>query len=80
MTEVIEWIALRRAHEGGVKKVNTTYTSWGRPVPCYLPGVFDALTEAGLLFLIEIDGSARLMPTLDGRTRFSVLNRVLSRL
>ena len=36
--------------------------------------------EAGLLCLIEIDGSARLVPTLDGRTRFSVLHRVLSRL
>ncbi|MGH3914035.1 MAG: hypothetical protein ACRDTC_11615 [Pseudonocardiaceae bacterium] len=59
-TELLDWIGLRRVHEGGVARHGSTHLDWGRKVPCYLPEVFDRLAEAGLIDLLDPDCSAGL--------------------
>ncbi len=49
--EVTEWLALHRAHEGGVTKLGSNYLNQGRPVAGYLADVIDELINTGLLAL-----------------------------
>lgn len=38
-SELLDWIGLRRVHEGGVEMHGVEHVDWGRKVPCYLPEV-----------------------------------------
>jgi hypothetical protein len=53
--ELLASLALRRASSGRVAKSGGDYFEWGHPLPSYLTGVFDELTETGLLILADED-------------------------
>jgi len=75
-TELLDWIALRRVHEGGVALHGSEYVHWGRKVPCYLPGVFGRLADAELTELRDPDfpgGPRRVVLTPRGRKRYREL-------
>lgn len=75
-TELLDWIALRRVHEGGVARHGSEHLDWGRKVPCYLPEVFDRLAEAELTELLDPDYSAglrRVVCTPQGLDRYQEL-------
>ncbi len=55
--ELLDWIALRRVHEGGVTVLDFGYVRWGRKVPCYLPEIFDRLSDAELISSLDVDFS-----------------------
>lgn len=78
--ELAVWIALRRAHRGGVAKVADCYLDHGRPVPSYLNGPLDELTGAGLLALTDADpatgGLRRIAVTDTGHAEYVALCRV----
>jgi hypothetical protein len=65
--ELLASLALRRASSGRVAKSGGDYFEWGHPLPSYLTGVFDELTETGLLILADEDEwslrRVRLSPT-----------------
>ncbi|MGH3937802.1 MAG: hypothetical protein ACRDTG_04080 [Pseudonocardiaceae bacterium] len=72
-TELLDWIALRRVHEGGVAMHGSVYVHWGRKVPCYLPEVFGRLVETELAELLDVDCSEelhRMTLTSPGLARF----------
>ncbi|MGQ0777688.1 MAG: hypothetical protein ACT4NY_25315 [Pseudonocardiales bacterium] len=82
--DLLEWIALRRVHEGGVALHGSQYLHWGQKVPCYLPEVFDRLVEMGLTELLDPGCSSGLRcvaPTSRGQDRYQELTakRGLSR-
>lgn len=52
---VTVWIALRRAHRGGVAKLAGCWLDAGRPVPGYVAEALEELTRGGLLILGEAD-------------------------
>jgi hypothetical protein len=70
LTAVYERIALRRIKAGGVVKLNWRYLDRGRPVPCFLPAVFDSLVERCLAVLADPDpniaNACRVSLTTDG--------------
>ncbi len=71
-----EWIALRRAHDGGVAKVAGLYLDQGCPVPSYLTEVLDRLTWSGLVTVAEGDpvwSVRRLSLTDEGQARYAAL-------
>lgn len=76
--DLFAWMALRRAHAGGVVRFEGTYFDSGRRIPCFLPSVFDELVEAGLLRLGDPDpvspGRRRASLTSEGCARFTALN------
>lgn len=41
--EVTEWLALLRAHDGGLTSLNDGYLNYGRPIANYLTDALDAL-------------------------------------
>ncbi|MGH3917173.1 MAG: hypothetical protein ACRDTC_27745 [Pseudonocardiaceae bacterium] len=51
MSEVTEWLALHRAHEGSVTKLDTDYFKAGRPIAVFLVPPLECLIENGLLAL-----------------------------
>jgi hypothetical protein len=53
--ELLASLALGRASSGRLAKCGGDYFEWGHPLPSYLTGVFDELTETGLLILAEED-------------------------
>lgn len=55
---VAVWIALRRAHQGGVATLQDHWFDSGRPVPCYVADALDGLTRTGMLMLGEEDPEA----------------------
>ncbi|MGH3939841.1 MAG: hypothetical protein ACRDTG_14670 [Pseudonocardiaceae bacterium] len=59
-TELLDWIGLRRAYEGGVALHGSGYVRWGQTVPCYLPEVFDRLISAELTEVRDPDFSGGL--------------------
>ncbi|MGH3938992.1 MAG: hypothetical protein ACRDTG_10215 [Pseudonocardiaceae bacterium] len=74
--DLLEWIALRRVHEGGVALHGSQYLHWGQKVPCYLPEVFDRLVETGLTEALEpgcSSGLCRVVPTFRGHDRYQEL-------
>lgn len=75
--DLFAWLALRRAHAGGVARFEGSYFDSGRRVPCFLPDVFDELVEAGLLTLADPDwpgGWRRAALTGEGLARFAALS------
>jgi hypothetical protein len=52
---VAGWIALRRAHQGGVGKLDGWWLDSGRRVPGYVADALDRLIKAGLLALGAAD-------------------------
>ncbi len=52
---VAEWIALRRAHQGGVANLAGQWFDSGSPVPGYVADALEGLTSAGLLTLADAD-------------------------
>ena len=71
-----ERIALRRVHDGGVRKVADAYLDRGRPTPAYLADVFDRLIWTGWANLAEADSPRalrRLCLTAAGATRYAEL-------
>ncbi len=55
---VAVWIALRRAHQGGVATLQGHWFDSGRLVPGYVAEALDGLIHAGLLVLGEEDPEA----------------------
>ncbi|MGH3903796.1 MAG: hypothetical protein ACRDTE_06360 [Pseudonocardiaceae bacterium] len=53
-SDVTEWLALLRAHEGGLTRLNNGYLNHGRPVAGYLA---DALTR--LIDTDHLDSDSR---------------------
>lgn len=49
--EAVEWLALHRAHEGGVTRFNDGYLNHGRPVADYLADALDELVRTEHLAL-----------------------------
>ena len=52
------WIALRRAHQGGVANLADHWLDSGRQVPSVVADALDRLTSAGLLILGDVDPKA----------------------
>ncbi|MGH3927864.1 MAG: hypothetical protein ACRDTT_34215 [Pseudonocardiaceae bacterium] len=75
-SEVTEWLALLRAHEGGVTKLTGHYLNCGRPVACYLADVLDELIDTGFLALAQPSpiGQQRVCVTHTGQARYAVLS------
>jgi hypothetical protein len=73
--EVAEWLALLRAHEGGVTKLNDGYLNHGRPVGGYLVDVLDGLIRTGHLVLATPSpiGQRQVRVTHNGQTRYTEL-------
>ncbi|MGH3884066.1 MAG: hypothetical protein ACRDRY_08300 [Pseudonocardiaceae bacterium] len=76
------WIALRRAHQGGVAKLTGHWLDSGRRVPSYVADALDALTRAGLLVLADADpesgGLRRVTVTDTGCARYVELCHIHS--
>lgn len=76
-SDTTAWIALRRAHEGGVTNFEGRWLDNGRPVPGYLTDALDELTHRGLLALAEADprscGVRRVTVTDTGSARYVAL-------
>jgi hypothetical protein len=53
--DLYDWMALRRAHKGGVANLAGHWLDSGRPVPGYVADALDGLTSTGLLALGEAD-------------------------
>jgi len=74
--ELLDWIALRRVHEGGVAILDSGYVHWGLKVPCYLPEVFDRLADTELTSLLDVDfpaGPRQVVLTPRGLDRYQEL-------
>ncbi|MGH3822457.1 MAG: hypothetical protein ACRDRA_06405 [Pseudonocardiaceae bacterium] len=76
-SDLATWIALRRAHEGGVANLEGQWFDSGRPVPGYLANALDGLTNRGLLVLADADprscGVRRATVTDTGSARYVAL-------
>lgn len=53
--DLVEWLALRRVHRGGVARFAGRYLDHGCPMPGYLTDALDGLIRAGLLALGSAD-------------------------
>ncbi|MGQ0775134.1 MAG: hypothetical protein ACT4NY_12065 [Pseudonocardiales bacterium] len=80
-SEVTEWLALHRAHEGSVTKLSTDYFKAGRPVADFLVVAFECLIGSGLLALGRPDplGWQRVCVTHSGQTRYTELRSIAVR-
>ncbi len=77
---VAVWIALRRAHRGGVAKLPNCWLDAGRPVPGYVADALEELTRGGMLVLGEVDlqscGVRRVTVTDAGSAHYVALRRI----
>ncbi len=77
---VAVWIALRRAHQGGVANLAGQWFDSGSPVPGYVADALDRLTSAGQLALADPDpefcGARRVTVTDTGCARYVTLCQV----
>jgi hypothetical protein len=75
--EAREWLALNRAFEGAVVKIDGSYVNAGSSVAGYLAEIFEALIDRGLLMLgrPSAGGHQRVCLTRTGQTRYAVLCR-----
>lgn len=73
--EAAEWLALHRAHEGAVAKLNGSYFNHGRPVTTALAATFEDLITSGLLALGRPDlrGRQQVCVTHTGQTKYGAL-------
>lgn len=78
-SELMVWIALRRACRGGVAKTTHSYLDHGLPVPSFLVRPLDELTGAGLLAVDDADpateGPRTVAVTATGQDRYAALCR-----
>jgi hypothetical protein len=74
MTEAIEWLVLRRVHEGSVTKLDGHYFRRGQLVD-YLADTLDELVGRGLLALGQPDpiGQQQVCVTHAGQHRYAEL-------
>lgn len=74
-SEVTEWLALHRAHEGGVTKLNNGFLNHGRPVAGYLADAIDGLIRSEHLVLGQPSpsGQRQIRVTHTGQTRYAQL-------
>ncbi len=72
---VTEWLALLRAHEGGLTKLNNGYLNHGRPVAGYLADALETLirTEQLALGAPSPSGQRQVRVTHAGQARFAQL-------
>jgi hypothetical protein len=77
---VAVWIALRRAHQGGVTNLAGQWLDSASPVPRYLADALDRLTSSGQLALADPDpescGARRVTVTDTGCARYVTLCQV----
>lgn len=77
---VAEWIALRRAHEGGVANLVGQWFDSGRPVPGYVADALEGLTSGGLLVLADADPDCgelrRVIVTDTGSAHYVTLRQI----
>lgn len=75
ISETAEWLALRRAHEGAVARLNGCYFNHGRPVAEAVASAFDTLISGGLLALGRPDlrGRQQVCVTHHGQSKYSAL-------
>ena len=77
---VTVWIALRRAHEGGVASLKSQWLDSGRQVPGYVAEALDRLISGGLLVLGEAEpescGVRRITVTDSGCARYVALCQI----
>lgn len=74
-SEVAEWLALHRAHEGGVTELAGRYLNHGRPVAQHLTDAFSKLIDTGFLALGRSapSGQRQVCVTSTGQDRYLVL-------
>ncbi|MPZ67783.1 MAG: putative ATP-grasp-modified RiPP [Pseudonocardiaceae bacterium] len=77
MSPVIEWMALRRVHEGGVTALRSRFLHRERPVADYLAEALDALIRTEHLALGRPDpiGALQVRATYAGQIKYTTLNR-----
>ena len=70
MTPVTEWLALLRAHEGGVTRQGSSYLNHGRPI-----AALDALVDADVLVLGPANeyGQQKVLVTAAAQARYAEL-------
>ncbi|MGH3941493.1 MAG: hypothetical protein ACRDTG_23265 [Pseudonocardiaceae bacterium] len=75
-SEVTEWLALLRVHEGGVTRLAGHYLNCGWPVAGYLADVLDELIDTGFLALAQPNpiGQQQVCVTYSGQARYAVLS------
>lgn len=75
MTPVTEWLALLRAHEGGVTRQGGSYLNHGRPIAAYLADALDALVDANVLVLGPANeyGQQKVLVTAAAQARYAEL-------
>ncbi|MGH3533507.1 MAG: hypothetical protein ACRDQG_02185 [Pseudonocardiaceae bacterium] len=77
MTDLYEWLALRRVSRGGVAKRGDRWLDGGRPMPCFLPEKLDELIQARLVTMTDSDhdntGQCRSALTDAGAARYAAL-------
>ena len=76
MTQVNEWLALMRAHEGGITKLGDIYLKHGERVAGYVATVISELIESRLPALSMPDpaGMQRVCVTHAGQRRYAECN------
>lgn len=76
MAQVNEWLALMRAHEGGVTKLGDIYLKHGERMACYLANAITQLVASRHLALSAPDatGRQRVCVTHTGQRRFAQIN------
>ncbi|MGQ0776883.1 MAG: hypothetical protein ACT4NY_21105 [Pseudonocardiales bacterium] len=80
MSEVTEWLALHRVHEGSVMIQNSDYVNAGRPVVEFLVPTFDELISSGLLTLGQPDPLGwRVCVTHTGQAKYAELRPIAIR-
>lgn len=81
MSEVTEWLALHRAHEGSVMKLDNDYFNAGRPIADFLIAAFEDLISNGSLALGRPDllGWQRVCVTRSGQARYAQLREIAVR-
>ncbi|HEU0127019.1 MAG TPA: hypothetical protein VFQ48_00195 [Pseudonocardiaceae bacterium] len=74
-SEVIEWLALHRTHEGGLTKLGMSYLNCGRPIGGYLAEMLDELIHTRLLALgpPSPTGQQQVRVTHTGQARYTTL-------
>jgi len=77
---VAVWIALRKAHQGGVTNLAGQWRDCGSPVPGYMADALNRLTDSGQLALADPDpeacGARRVTVTDTGYARYVTLCQV----
>lgn len=75
MTPVTEWLALLRAHEGGVTRQRGCYLNHGRSMAKYVADALDELLDAELLVLAPAKehGQQKVLVTVQAQARYAEL-------